>query len=93
MKLILYFDVEADVVYVPDGYIRSIHVLQDNFFQWADDQQDTFAQGPGKLVCKRYSCDLFLRYLNEEILADHHERAYRIAIPKSTDRNTYIMRF
>lgn len=93
MKLIIHFDIDIDTVYIPDGYISNIRTLQNSFLEWADDQQETFVCGPGKLICKRYTCELFLRYLNEQVLAEHREKAYRIVTPKSLDKNTYTMRF
>lgn len=75
MILILYFDIEMDAVYVPDGYVNGIHALQEGFLEWADDQCETFALGPGKLICKQYSCELLLRYINDQVLANCREKS------------------
>ena len=93
MKLMIYFDIDIDAVYIPDGYISNMQALQNSFLDWADDQQETFIYGPGKRTCKRYTCELFLRYLNEQVLAEYREKAYRIATPKKPYKNTYTKRF
>lgn len=93
MKLILQFDVEKCAVYLPDGYAIGINELQNDFFTWSDEQSETFILGSGNILCKRYTLNLFLRYLNEELLAESTEKAYQIRVPSNIDKRTFTLRF
>lgn len=93
MILKLRFDVMEEAVFIPDGYVHDVKILQRDFFEWAEDQSETFVSGPGGMICRRYSCDLFLRYVNTCILAQANEMAYPIRLPEDTRKCIPVLAF
>lgn len=93
MKLILQFDIKREAIYLPDGFVYDIKSLQCDFFEWAEEQSDTYVKGPGRMVSRHYSCNSFLRYINECVLADVTEKAYQISVPIHSDKSTCILFF
>ena len=76
MKIHLVFDISHSILYVPDGYVSDLKALQNGFFDWCDTQEDAYVAEPGKLFYWCYSKELFLRYINEEVLRESREVAY-----------------
>lgn len=75
MNVILKFDIESYVVYIPDGYVHDVRSLQEDFFDWLQNQQ-VYCLSPGRPISICYNADTFLQYLNEVVLFDSRERAY-----------------
>lgn len=73
MKILLKFDFDSRILYIPDGYIKNVDQLQQEFFEWIYYQKDNISLSGGGLA---YGPDDFLRYINTEVLACGTEVAY-----------------
>ena len=61
---------------MPDGYVTNAKELRDNFLTWCSDQKEAYIFPKNKYMVLRITTDLFLKYLNEEILGNSNEVAY-----------------
>ena len=72
MKIELEFDFEPTVIYVPDGYVKNLKSLQQDFFSWMYDREEYVTEFGGY----EYDESAFLRYVNEVVLINSDEKAY-----------------
>lgn len=72
MKVLLTFDFERYLIYIPDGYIHSISELKTKFLDWVEGQQECTTCGYGYF----YNHNTFLKYLNNVVLNEVNEKAY-----------------
>lgn len=78
MNIILKFDIESYCLYIPDGFVSDIKLLQSGFFEWIENQPICGpSRGPKDAVC--FGAVNFLQYINDVVLSDTHERAYFVA--------------
>lgn len=75
MYINLKFDYYMTTLYVPDGYILDIKLLQDDFLEWVSNNPECIILSKGGNVLS-YSDKDFLQYVNEELLKESKEKAY-----------------
>ncbi len=85
MKLVLEFDLDADMIEVPQSVIDQRELLQKRFFKWLYNPQTrhnywvTMRVSSGKTFTGvRYRSDAFVEWLNKKVLAKEAEKAYVI---------------
>ena len=72
------FSYYSRYMYIPDGYICDINKVHLSFFDWIENQPDCIAVSPGGQYGLTFDADVFLRYLNTEVLKGVNEKAYFI---------------
>lgn len=82
MNITVKFDATPFVVYIPDGYVHDLGLLQNNFLEWIE-YQSVYRSLPGQKTVMCYNINHFLQYLNAVLLADSGERAYCLAHGKT----------
>ena len=75
MNILLVFDYESYVLYIPDNYISDIQKIHLDFFEWLEDQKENIVDAGGRMALS-YGPNDFLRYINNVILLDSKEVAY-----------------
>jgi len=80
MQIVINFDVEKCAIFIPDGYVHNTNQLQLDFIDWCHNQPESVTIAPGEILAYRYTKELFLRYINEELIIDSSEIAYFIDI-------------
>ena len=88
MKLLITFDFDRHLVYIPDGHIRSISELKGMFLDWVVDQPKCSVNGYGCF----FDHNTFLQYLNDVVLGEVNEKAY-ILDGTHRDKDTPVMHF
>ena len=74
MYIKLCFDVHDRIVYVPDGYIKDLKGLQNDFLDWVHNNPDCIEK-TGKRYGYRYNEEEFLNYINSFVVSGS-EKAY-----------------
>lgn len=82
VNVILKFDYYSCTIYIPDGYIRDLNEIYDNFFEWLHHQPSCIKR-VGKNDVLSYNEKDFLRYINEEVLKGVEKAYIASDIPKS----------
>lgn len=81
MNILVKFDTTPFLVYIPDGYVHDLELLQNDFFEWLENQPVCrVLPGQKEGIC--YNANTFLQYLNEVVLSNSSERAYFVAHSK-----------
>lgn len=82
MRLIIEFDVDADVIDVPQHVLDNRELLRNQFLKWLyspnskHKYRKKLTDGSGKKIyCMQYRSDAFVEWLNRKILADCGEKA------------------
>ena len=86
MKIRLKFEYTSSLIYIPDGFVLDINLLQMNFLKWVEEQPDCIVLNKTRACGISYSSDDFLRYVNDEILYETNEKAYYINEVKNTEK-------
>lgn len=76
MNLLLKFDYASYVVSIPDGYVRDIKTLQNDFFEWLYWQKENITD-----LGVAYGAQDFVRFINETLLRESAEVAYLLPEP------------
>ena len=82
MKMMIEFDVNADIIEVPKFIIDDRELYRSRFLRWLYDKSVqhkywvTFSNGT-KGVCFR--SDALIEWLNKKVLKDHEEKAVLVA--------------
>ena len=84
MKIRLKFDYTSSLIYIPDGFVLDIKLLQMNFLKWVEEQPECILLDKTGACGISYSSDDFLRYVNDELLYETSEKAYYIKEAKNT---------
>ena len=74
MYIKLFFDYYERTVYIPDGYVKDVKELQNNFLEWMKEQPYCIVDKKGQSGYSYNETD-FLRYLNT-VLISGGEKAY-----------------
>lgn len=93
MKILLKFDLDSHMIYVPDGYIQDIEETQNDFANWLYTQKENWIKSPGGQLALRYNRNDFLRYVNEVILANSEEKAYFVNDKDNSAKEIPVLRF
>ena len=91
MNILLKFDFEEHMVYVPDGYVSSAPKLQSGFFDWMYDSSEYIIQGKNNTLAFSYDKNAVLKYINDVILCDSREKAY--FIQQSANGDVHTLKF
>lgn len=85
MKLVLEFDLDADMIEVPQSVIDQRELLQKRFCKWLYDPQTrhkywvTMRDSSGKTYTGvKYRSDAFVEWLNKKVLTEKTGKAYVI---------------
>lgn len=92
MKINLQFDYHSRIIYIPDGYVNDIRETQQCFFEWLYEQSEYIIKRENRISFE-YNEDVFLKFVNEEILVNSKERAYFIKTESKTPKKIPILRF
>ena len=89
MNILVKFDGTPFVVYIPDGYVHDLKLLQNDFLGWIESQPIDRVL-PGHKVGLCYNANTFLQYLNEVLLLNSRECAYFVAHSKQKKIPTIV---
>lgn len=78
MILKLVFDVSTSYIYIPDGFIADLKLLEANFLDWVQAQPNCIAKVSNQYVGLSFSEDDFLKYLNTTVLDNCNEKAFML---------------
>lgn len=78
MNVELKFDYYSRMIYIPNGYVRDVKILQSSFFEWMQQQSECIVVTSNMQLGFSYNEEDFLRFINNEILKDSKEKAYFI---------------
>lgn len=95
MNILLEFDYDSHLIFVPDGYILNLQEAQNDFFSWLSEQPGNLVKNSRNQLSIQYNADDFLQYLNENVLCGTGEKAYYLH-RKSQEikkKNTPALRF
>lgn len=90
MKMMVEFDINADIIEVPEIVVRDRELHRSRFLKWLYDKKIkhkywvTFPDGV-KGVCFR--SDAFVEWLNKKVLKDHPEKA--VVLEQEVDYDAY----
>lgn len=76
MNVELRFDYYSRNLYIPDGYIYDLKKIQEDFFDWLQEQSGCIIRLRKKGYAYSYNENDFERFINEVILKDSQEKAY-----------------
>ena len=82
MRIFVEFDVDADIIDVPQSVIDNADHLRSHFLKWLYDKNVrhkywyTFKDGSKGVM---YRSDAFVEWLNKKVLKDHEEKAVLVA--------------
>ena len=83
MKLVVEFDIDADIIDVPAYVIENREILRRRFWKWLSDKSikhkywETWKDRDGvKHTGLRYRGDAFVEWLNKKVLMDSDEKAF-----------------
>lgn len=83
MIIRLKFDYTSSLIYIPDGFVLDLKLLQLDFLKWVEEQPECILLDKTGACGISYSSDDFLRYVNEELLGETNEKAYYIQETKN----------
>lgn len=89
MNILVKFEATHFVLYIPDGYVYDLELLQNDFLKWIEDQS-VYRVLPGQKTGICYNANTFLQYLNEVVLLNSGERAYFIKHSKQKKIPTIV---
>jgi len=82
MKMLIQFDVDADIIEVPAFVVENREVLRSRFWKWLSNKSvkhrywRTFTDRYGKkFTGLQYRADAFVEWLNKKVLQDSEEKA------------------
>lgn len=91
MILKLIFDADISYVFVPDGFIADLKLLEENFIEWVQSQPSCIAKVSNRYVGFSFSESDFVKYLNTAILGNCNEKAF---VLRQTPQNVSgVLRF
>ena len=93
MNVELRFDYDSRVIYIPDGYVDDVKILQSSFLDWMQEQPECIVCAPDTQVGYSYNEDDFLRYINNVVLKNSNEKAYFVFNQFSTNKNIFVIVF
>ena len=93
MNVELKFDYYSRMIYIPDGYVDDVKILQSSFLDWMQEQPECIVCAPDMQMGYSYNEDDFLRYINNVVLKNSHEKAYFIFNKSPKNKNTFVIVF
>lgn len=78
MKLLVEFDINGDIIDVPQFIIDNKDRYASKFYQWLSDKRvhhSYWIKGPGGMKCLCYRSDAFVEWLNKKVLKESNEKA------------------
>lgn len=78
MILQLVFDASISYVYMPDGFISDLKLLEENFLDWVQAQPSCIVKVSNRYVGFSFSESDFLKYLNTMIFDNCNEKAFML---------------
>ena len=93
MTVELRFDYDSRVIYIPDGYVDDLKILQSSFLDWMQEQPECIVCAPDMQVGYSYNEDDFLRYINSVVLKNSNEKAYFALNQSIKNKNKFVIVF
>lgn len=78
MVLQLLFDADTSYVFIPDGFISDLTLLEKNFLEWVQSQPSCIEKVAKKYCGLSFSESDFLKYLNTTVLENCNEKAFML---------------
>ena len=83
MKMVIQFDIDADIIEVPEYVVNNRELMKRRFWKWLSDKSIkhkywiTVTDRSGKkYTALRYRSDAFVEWLNKKVLMDSDQKAY-----------------
>lgn len=83
MNIQLRFDFHSCTVFVPDGIVTDAYRLQQDFLEWAFEQPNCITSDHNGDLALRYDENDFITFVNDVLLKDCNERAYKYSDSRS----------
>lgn len=93
MNVELKFDYYSRMIYIPDGYVYDVKILQSSFLDWMQEQPECIVCAPDTQVGYSYNEDDFLRYINSVVLKNSNEKAYFALNQSIKNKNKFVIVF
>ena len=81
MILQLVFDASISYVYIPNGFIVDLKLLERDFLEWVQSQPNCIKKVSNRYIGFSFSEVDFLKYLNTTIFDSCNEKAYMLRQP------------
>ena len=91
MNIELKFDYYSRMIFIPDGHVYDIKILQSSFFDWMQQQSECIISAPNMQLGFSYNEEDFLRFVNSVVLKNSKEKAY--FINKSNKKCSFLLKF
>ena len=83
MKMVIQFDLDADIVEVPDFIVENRELMKRRFWKWLSNKSikhkywvTSIDSAGKKFLGLRYRGDAFVEWLNKKVLVQEDQKAY-----------------
>lgn len=93
MNIELKFDYYSRMIYIPDGHVYDMKILQSSFLEWMQQQPECIVSAPNMQLGFSYNEEDFLRFINSVVLKNSKEKAYFISKPQKKIKKRFVIVF
>ncbi len=79
MILQLEFDADISYIFIPDGFISDLKLLEKSFLEWVQSQPSCIEKFAKRYAGLSFSESDFLKYLNTTVLENSNEKAFMLS--------------
>ncbi len=79
MILQLEFDADISYIFIPDGFISDLKLLEKSFLEWVQSQPSCIEKIANKYAGFSFAESDFLKYLNTTVLENCNKKAFMLS--------------